>query len=206
MFQSISWASLTVISLGILIHFCAGLGKGEAKRNSNTKRHFIGWCGWEENLGMLGKLKRLAGLVAFVSLLVMSLTAFSGRLISNELMTGYALMIHVGTAPVFLVSTVFLLVTWAHQCRFTDAERAELVAHLCFQHVKTKDSLLLIKLTFWGAMFLTVPACLSIVAVMFTIFGTHGQEVLVGIHQYTGLGLVLLASFHVYLIIRRHFK
>ena len=72
--------------------------------------------------------------------------------------------------------------------------------------MKTKDSLLLIKLTFWGAMFLTVPACLSIVAVMFTIFGTHGQEVLVGIHQYTGLGLVLLTSFHVYLIIRRHFK
>tara|TARA_B100001115_G_scaffold167167_1_gene145969 strand:- start:149 stop:367 length:219 start_codon:yes stop_codon:yes gene_type:complete len=72
--------------------------------------------------------------------------------------------------------------------------------------VKTKDSLLLIKLTFWGAMFLTVPVCLSIVAIMFAIFGTHGQEVLVGIHQYTGLGLVLLTSFHVYLIIRRHFK
>ncbi len=111
MFQSISWASLTVLSLGILIHFCAGLGKGKAKRNSNTKRHFIGWCGREEDLGMLGKLKRLAGVVAFVSLLVMSLTAFSGRLISNELMTVYALMIHVGTAPVFLVSAVFLFVS-----------------------------------------------------------------------------------------------
>ena len=204
MFQSISWASLTVVALGIVIHVCAGMGAGQVKRKA--KRHPLGWCGWENDLDKLGKLKRLAGIVAVVSLLVMTLTAFSGRLISNELMTGYALMIHVGTAPVFLVSAVFLLVTWAHQCRLTDAERAELVAHLCFQHVKTKDSLLLIKLTFWGAMFLTVPACLSIVAVMFTIFGTHGQEVLVGIHQYTGLGLVLLTSFHVYLIIRRHFK
>ena len=52
---------------------------------------------------MLGKLKRLAGIVAVVAL-VMTLTAFSGRLISNELMTGYALMIHVGTAPVFLLA------------------------------------------------------------------------------------------------------
>ena len=55
-------------------------------------------------------------------------------------------------------------------------------------------------------MFLTVPACLSIVAVMFTIFGTHGQDVLVGAHQYTGLGLVLLTIIHVYLVLRRRLK
>ena len=204
MFQSISWASLTVVAIGIVIHVCAGLGAGQAK--SKAKRHPLGWCGWENDLDKLGKLKRLAGIVAVVSLLVMTLTAFSGRLISNELMTGYALMIHVGTAPVFLLCAVFLLITWAHQCRLTEDERAELTGRLCFQPVKAKDSLLLIKLTFWGAMFLTVPASLSIVAVMFTIFGTHGQDVLVGVHQYTGLGLVLLTIIHVYLVLRRRLK
>ena len=55
-------------------------------------------------------------------------------------------------------------------------------------------------------MFLTVPASLSIVAVMFTIFGTHGQDVLVGVHQYTGLGLVLLTIIHVYLVLRHRLK
>ncbi|MGB0547962.1 MAG: hypothetical protein ACPGR8_02430 [Limisphaerales bacterium] len=204
MFQSISWASLTVVAIGIVIHVCAGLGAGQAKRKA--KRHPLGWCGWENDLDKLGKLKRLAGIVAVVSLLVMTLTAFSGRLISNELMTGYALMIHVGTAPIFLLCAVFLLITWAHQCRLTEDERAELTGRLCFQPVKAKDSLLLIKLTFWGAMFLTVPASLSIVAVMFTIFGTHGQDVLVGVHQYTGLGLVLLTIIHVYLVLRHRLK
>ena len=204
MFQSISWASLTVVALGIVIHVCAGLGAGQVKRKA--KRHPLGWCGWENDLDKLGKLKRLAGIVAVVSLLVMTLTAFSGRLISNELMTGYALMIHVGTAPIFLLCAVFLLITWAHQCRLTEDERAELTGRLCFQPVKAKDSLLLIKLTFWGAMFLTVPASLSIVAVMFTIFGTHGQDVLVGVHQYTGLGLVLLTIIHVYLVLRHRLK
>ena len=204
MFQSISWASLTVVALGIVIHVCAGLGAGQVKRKA--KRHPLGWCGWENGLDKLGKLKRLAGIVAVMSLLVMTLTAFSGRLISNELMTGYALMIHVGTAPIFLLCAVFLLITWAHQCRLTEDERAELTGRLCFQPVKAKDSLLLIKLTFWGAMFLTVPASLSIVAVMFTIFGTHGQDVLVGVHQYTGLGLVLLTIIHVYLVLRRRLK
>ncbi len=204
MFQSISWASLTVVAIGIVIHVCAGLGAGQAKRKA--KRHPLGWCGWENDLDKLGKLKRLAGIVAVVSLLVMTLTAFSGRLISNELMSGYALMIHVGTAPIFLLCAVFLLITWAHQCRLTEDERAELTGRLCFQPVKAKDSLLLIKLTFWGAMFLTVPASLSIVAVMFTIFGTHGQDVLVGVHQYTGLGLVLLTIIHVYLVLRHRLK
>lgn len=204
MFQSISWASLTVVAIGIVIHVCAGLGAGQAK--SKAKRHPLGWCGWENDLDKLGKLKRLAGIVAVVSLLVMTLTAFSGRLISNELMTGYALMIHVGTAPIFLLCAVFLLITWAHQCRLTEDERAELTGRLCFQPIKAKDSLLLIKLTFWGAMFLTVPASLSIVAVMFTIFGTHGQDVLVGVHQYTGLGLVLLTIIHVYLVLRHRLK
>ena len=204
MFQSISWASLTVVAIGIVIHVCSGLGAGQAK--SKAKRHPLGWCGWENDLDKLGKLKRLAGILAVVSLLVMTLTAFSGRLISNELMTGYALMIHVGAAPIFLLCAVFLLITWAHQCRLTEDERAELTGRLCFQPVKAKDSLLLIKLTFWGAMFLTVPASLSIVLVMFTIFGTHGQDVLVGVHQYTGLGLVLLTIIHVYLVLRHRLK
>ena len=134
MFQSISWASLTVGALGSVIHVCAGVGAGQVKRKA--KRHPLGWCGWENDLDKIGKLKRLAGIVAVVSLLVMTLTAFSGRLISNELMTGYALMIHVGTAPVFLLCAVFLLITWAHQCRLTEDERAELTARLCFQPVK----------------------------------------------------------------------
>ena len=180
------------------------MGAGQVK--NKAKRHPLGWCGWENDLDKLDKLKRLAGILAVVSLLVMTLTAFSGRLISNELMTGYALMIHVGAAPIFLLCAVFLLITWAHQCRLTEDERAELTGRLCFQPVKAKDSLLLIKLTFWGAMFLTVPASLSIVLVMFTIFGTHGQDVLVGVHQYTGLGLVLLTIIHVYLVLRHRLK
>ena len=136
----------------------------------------------------------------------MALTAFYGRLTADQVMTGYTLMIHVGTAPVFLVCSVFLLVTWSYQCRLSDGEWDELTKRLRFQPVKADGSGLWLKLTFWGAMFLTVPACLSIVAIMFTIFGTHSQEILFGIHQYTGLGVVLFAIIHVYILIRRQGK
>ncbi|MDD9866433.1 MAG: hypothetical protein OXS32_08805 [Verrucomicrobiales bacterium] len=88
----------------------------------------------------------------------------------------------------------------------SDGEWDELTKRLRFQPVKADGSGLWLKLTFWGAMFLTVPACLSIVAIMFTIFGTHSQEILFGIHQYTGLGVVLFAIIHVYILIRRQGK
>ena len=77
MFQSISWASLTVVAIGIVIHVCAGLGAGQAK--SRAKRHplagvagrttLISWqtqtSGW--NRGCCESLGD-------------DLTAFSGRL------------------------------------------------------------------------------------------------------------------------------
>lgn len=206
MFQSISWASLIVVFLGIVIHLCAGIGAGQAKRKAKANRHKLWCCAWSDDLDTLGKLKRLAGVVAVVSLLIMAVTAFSGRLAANEMMTGYTLLIHVGAAPVFLLSSIFILITWSYQCRLTEAEWDELTKRFRFQPVKTKDSGLLIKLTFWGAMFLTVPACLSIVAIMFTIFGSHSQELLVGVHQYTGLGIVLFTIVHVYLLLRRQGK
>jgi len=48
-----------------------------------------------------------------------------------------------------------------------------------------------------------VPVSLSMVLSMFPIFGTHGQEWLMSLHQYTSLALTLVAMIHVYLVIRR---
>ena len=39
---------------------------------------------------------------------------------------------------------------------------------------------------------------------MFPIFGTHGQETLLCLHQYSSLALTLVAMIHVYLVIRRN--
>ena len=115
-------------------------------------------------------------------------------------------MLHVGSAPVFIGCVVFLLITWAHQCRLTQVEWEELIKRIRFQSVEAKGSGLFRKLTFWGAMFLTVPASLSIVSVMFTLFGTHEQEVLFQVHQYTSLALVSFAIVHIYLVVRHQSK
>jgi len=80
------------------------------------------------------------------------------------------------------------------------------LGRLKFKSTNTKNSLLTIKLTFWLAMVLSVPVSLSMLASMFTIFGTHGQEVLFSIHQYTSLALVSSAFIHLYLLLRYQYK
>lgn len=207
MFQAISWGSLIVIFIGILIHYLSSIDGGKkTKAKSDQKKPPFWWCGWEKGLGCLSKLKRIAAVVAVACLMVMAVTAFSGRLAVDELMSGYVLMLHVGSAPVFIGCVVFLLITWAHQCRLTQVEWEELTKRIRFQSVEAKGSGLFRKLTFWGAMFLTVPASLSIVLVMFTLFGTHEQEVLFQVHQYTSLALVSFAIVHIYLVLRQQSK
>jgi len=51
-----------------------------------------------------------------------------------------------------------------------------------------------------------VPVSLSMLASMFTLFGTHSQEVLFNIHQYTSLALFSSAVIHIYLLLRNQYK
>ena len=206
MFQAISWALFVIISLWMLIHITVDLVKGKISFKKSGEHHSFWWCGWRKELTFFSKLKRIAGIVAVVCLIVMFFTAFTGRLVSDQLMTGYVLMIHVGTAPVFIISLLFLIVSWGYQCRLTDLEWKEFLGRLKFKSTNTKNSLLTIKLTFWLAMVLSVPVSLSMLASMFTIFGTHGQEVLFSIHQYTSLALVSSAFIHLYLLLRYQYK
>ena len=91
-----------------------------------------------------------------------------------------------------------------HQCLLNDTDRQRLASLLRLNKPDSGGTPDLgWKLTFWLAMFLAVPASLSMVLGMFPIFGTHGQETLLCLHQYSSLALTLAAMIHVYLVIRR---
>ena len=206
MFQTISWALFVIIFLGILVHMTVDLVKGNLKPKSFNKLHKFWWCGWSKNLSCLSKIKRILVVISIISLLVMFLTAFSGRLASDQLMSGYILMIHVGTAPLFILCVVMLLIMWGYQCRLNDKEWAQFLDLLRFKTTSSEKSLLIIKLTYWISMVLSLPVSLSMLISMFTLFGTHGQEVLFSIHQYASLALVSSSMVHVYLLLRHQCK
>ena len=203
MFQTISWVSLGLVLAVIEWHWLA-LPPRLAKRQASDGRSRFGWgcCGEADSIW--AKLNRLACAVALGSLAVLFVTGFGGRLLLDEAIHGYTLMVHVGLAPVFVISTGVVLVGWGHRCRLNGDDRQGLADLLRLRSANPEDTADLgWKLTFWLAMFLVVPVSLSMVLGMFQIFGTHGQEWLLALHQYTALALVLVVLIHLHLLIRR---
>ena len=207
MFQTISWVSLGLVLAGIIGHCLLSprqrLAKGKAAKGNGRSW----WCCCSGDLSTLAKLRRLACLLAAGSLVMLFVTGFVGRLLFGEQITGYTLMLHVGLAPVFIVCTGFILVAWGYQCRLNEDDWQGLTSLMRLEKTDSGDTADLgWKLTFWLAMFLVVPVSLSMVLGMYPLFGTHGQELLMGLHQYTSLALTLVVMIHVHLVIRRHCK
>lgn len=199
MFSTISWVSLVLVLAGIVIHWFVSPSPRVTKREASEAgggRPWSGCCG--------GKLSTLACVVALGSLAILFVTGFGGLLLLDEQIHGYTLMMHVGLAPVFVISAGVVVIAWGHRCRLNESDRIRLASLLCLKKPETTDTPNLgWKLTFWLGLALVVPVSLSMVLSMFPIFGTHGQETLLCIHQYTSLALTLVAMIHVHLVIRR---
>ncbi|MHC4325831.1 MAG: cytochrome b/b6 domain-containing protein [Planctomycetota bacterium] len=155
-------------------------------------------------------LRMLAYLLALVSFVVLALTGFYPVLILGEHISGYLVMLHVTFAPVLTVCVAVLAVMWASNCRFTAGDwpwlerivqRVTSVKN-AGKTAQTKSSGLGQKITFWLVLFLTLPLALSIVISMFPLFGTHGQELLLGLHRKISYIFTVVVIAHTFLLIR----
>ena len=155
-------------------------------------------------------LRTLVYAVALFCCVVLAITGFFPLLVLGEHISGYPVMIHATFAPVFAVCLAVLAVMWANRCRFTYADcpwfqrlvRWFTSAESAGAETTGESSCLGQKVTFWLIVFLALPLILSIVASMFPLFGTHGQEFLLGMHLYTAAVFVLVVVAHTFLLIR----
>jgi hypothetical protein len=115
----------------------------------------------------------VAGLAALAAA---AITGLSPALEKNGEMTGDALITHVTVAPPFAVMAVIVALFWAHRNRFTEGDWN------AGYHAAP-----LRKFFFWLAVAFAVPTLVSILAAMFPLADTEGQETLVRIHRYCGL-------------------
>ena len=202
MFSTISWVSLGLVLAGIALHWFVSPSPRLAKRKASEAGSGRSWsscCG--------GKLSTLACAVALGSLVILFVTGFGGLLLLGEQIHGYTLMMHVGLGPVFVISAGVVVMAWGYRCRLNESDRRGLATLLCLKKTTLADTVDLgWKLTFWLALTLVVPVSLSMMLGMFQIFGTHGQELLISLHQYTSLALTLVVMIHVHLLIRRERK
>ena len=164
----------------------------------------------EQKLSPAGVLRKLVYLLALLCLVVLVLTGFYPTLVLGEHISGYLVMIHATFAPVFAICLAVLAVMWASSSRFTGNDwpwfqrlvKRVTLAKSTGEEADTESPSLGQKISFWLIIFLALPLALSIVLSMFPIFGTHWQELLLGIHRYTAVLFFIAAIVHIYLMVR----
>jgi len=171
----------------------------------------------KQKLSLVGVLRKLVYLLALLCFVVLAVTGFYPTLVLGEHISGYMVMVHATFAPVFAICLAVLAVMWARNCRFTRndwpwfqriVQRVTLVkstgeeTHFESSGLSTGHLAVGQKVTFWLIIFLALPLILSIVLSMLSLFGTHGEELLLSMHRYTALVVALVGIVHIYLVIR----
>jgi len=164
----------------------------------------------EQKLSPAGVLRKLVYLLALLCLIVLAITGFYPTIVLGEHISGYLVMVHATFAPVFAICLAVLAVMWSSKSRFTSndwpwfqrfVQRVTLVK-IPGEEADRESPGLGQKTSFWLIIFLVLPLALSSILSMFPIFGTHWQELLLGIHRYTALVFAIVVIVHLYLIIR----
>lgn len=168
----------------------------------------------EQKLSLMGVLRKLVYLLALLCFVVLAVTGFYPTIILGEHISGYLVMVHATFAPIFAICLAVLAVMWARNGCFAQGdwpwfgrivERVTLVKS-SGEETNYQSPCLGQKITFWLIIFLALPLILSIIASMYTLFGTYWQELLLAIHRYTALVFALVVIVHTYLVIRTQTK
>ena len=199
MFQKISIIALIITFVVIVLHRITVPSNKRLPGNSTNNR-----------LSIIGMLRILVYLAVLFCFLVLAMTGFYPTLVLGKHISGYLVMVHATFAPVFAVCLAVLAVMWARRWRFTSGDWPwfeRIVQRLTLSNkpgndTTRKSSGIGQKLSFWLIIFLALPLILSIVLSMFPLFGTHWQEILLGMHRYTALVFAMVAILHTYFIIR----
>jgi cytochrome b subunit of formate dehydrogenase len=210
MFQTISIIAFLVTLCGIILN-CIFSPCKECWRHPLRKLvQLLTLLLLEQKLSLAGVLRKLVYLLALLCFVVLAVTGFYPTLVLGEHISGYLVMVHATFAPIFAICLAVLAVMWARKCGFTRGDwpwfqrmvqRVTLVGN-AGEEAPGESSGLGQKVAFWLIIFLALPLALSIVLSMYPLFGTHWQELLLGIHRYTALVFALVVIVHTYILIR----
>jgi len=158
----------------------------------------------EQKYNLLGTLRKLAYILAFISVIILAVTGFWSRVFGGEQISGYFLMIHATFGPVFAACAAFLAVFSAEVCVFDKRDWRVFSSFFTRRQNNTSDSQLpeplaiLQKVLFWLVLILSLTVIVSIVSSMFNFAGTAGQNFLLSLHKYCSIALVAAAALHCY--------
>lgn len=130
-----------------------------------------------------GDVRKFLFYVNIFLVMLLFVTSFIPVVIFNAHMTGLLLLIHVKSAFLFLIAlTVYVLMS-AHANRFIENEISGS------------------KLVFWLLVFLSFPVLISILLMLFPLFGSDGIDFLLDTHRYSTTMFTIALLFHIYYVI-----
>ncbi len=150
----------------------------------------------EARQGVIGAIRKVVFLLALLCFVALAVTGFVPIYVLGEAIQGWWLMTHIIAGGIFTACIVVLAVLWADNNRLDKNYWPWLNVIL---HRQPKSATgpqkheLKLKVCFWLVLILSLPVILSAVLGMFTLFGTHGQVLLLQIHRYCALLLSLFA-------------
>lgn len=141
--------------------------------------------------------------VSILGLAACSVTLVSGlpALLSNGSLTGYRLLLHVGSAPVFTVAAAFVALFWAERNRLARADwnRVRRPFGAATRHGAERWLVVLRKASFWVALVATGPAAVTATLAMFPVLASVRQPALFAAHRAAvwplGVSAALFAVF-----------
>jgi hypothetical protein len=168
-----------------LTSFCPGAGSNSNK-NSTTVLNII-FC--------------TSYLLGIASICLLVITGLLPVLITGKHLSGLFLIVHVTVAPVLVISATIWILFTVHKMRF-DSDDLSAIKNLFSGVDEKSDFLYVYKIGFWMIFILIVLAIVSIILMMYPLFGADGQEKLLVTHRYSTLLLFFVFQYQIYLKLR----
>jgi hypothetical protein len=131
---------------------------------------------------------KLAYAIMLLGVISLAATGILSFIVGNVPMTGWVLMLHVGSAPVFAIGLALVALTWSDLSRFcTDAPEQS-----CFA-----------KAMLWLVLLSGFVVVMSGVVPMTPLFGTECQHTLYLTHRYSAFVLTAAVVLHLVSVSRK---
>jgi cytochrome b subunit of formate dehydrogenase len=151
---------------------------------------------------LLNTLMRFFYLATLGCILLLALTGFLPVIVSGARISNIALMLHMVLAPLFAIGVTALALFYAQRHRFNGNDWRQLLRKEKPAAPRENPDVWQ-KLCFWLIVLLSLPILISIISIMYPLFGTDAQESFLHWHGYAGLLMLLLVILHSYLVLSK---
>ncbi len=176
------------------------------QKNPESWGSYKTWFGreWKAAFGKEWKQnwKKTVYFLTLICLVVLALTGFIPYLILGAPLGGFALMLHVALAPLFILLITIIVLGWANSHTFS-GQNWNFVKSGLFKKTKSENAAdeFYEKFFFWFILLFSILTA-SMVFSMYHIFGTFGQESLLNLHRFSSVVLFIFFVLHTLRFVR----